>query len=123
MERFVEEVLRINERYLVEVVEAFNLCPFARAARLGGAVDRQVLLNAEADMESALAAIRKIEGDLQIVIGLLIFPRLQLDPAGFDRMLGDIRRADEAQRKPPFAMAGFHPQAGYAADSPAKLVP
>ena len=41
--RFVREVLRINERYLREVIEAFNICPFARRGRERRQIVREVL--------------------------------------------------------------------------------
>src|SRR5690606_29966702 len=37
-----EVVHRVHERYLLEVVEALGLCPFARRSRLGGRVHRPV---------------------------------------------------------------------------------
>ena len=43
---FAGEVLRINERFLVEVVEALGLCPWAEGARKTGALKREVILDA-----------------------------------------------------------------------------
>ena len=37
------EVRRILDRYVVEVVESFHLCPWAKSARLGGEVAVEVL--------------------------------------------------------------------------------
>ena len=37
---FVAEVLRINDRYTLEVVESFNICPFARGALLADGAQR-----------------------------------------------------------------------------------
>src|ERR671935_113825 len=41
----VHGVLRINERFLVEVVEALGLCPWAEGARKTGALRREVIVD------------------------------------------------------------------------------
>jgi hypothetical protein len=125
---FEAEVLRLNDRYLDELVEAFDICPFARGARAGGGVERRVLHDQTPDVASGLAAIAELERDPKVVIGLLIFPRLEITPAAFDRLLGELREADlqrrprEAGGRAPFAMAAFHPEAPYSDESPQRMV-
>jgi hypothetical protein len=59
---FVDEVLRLNARYLDEVVERFDFCPYARTARQSNQVARAVLLDrdengAEQACASAIADV------------------------------------------------------------------
>ena len=119
---FVDEVLRINDRYVHEVVEAFDICPYARGARTGGAVERQVLLDEKPDLAATLCAIDAVDG--KSMIALLLFPRVESDASTFDRFVGELRAADSARHdgRAPFAMAMFHPDAPYGTDSPARLV-
>src|SRR3989442_626803 len=51
------EILRLLDRYLVEIVEAYDLCPWARAARTGGELATAVLLGAP-DPEAFAAGAR-----------------------------------------------------------------
>ena len=53
---FLAEVLRINDRYIGEFVERFNLCPFAKLTRERGALFREVL-----DSEDLARAIAVLE--------------------------------------------------------------
>src|SRR5690348_15872792 len=106
----------MNERYLVEVVEAFDFCPYARGARQAGEVARRVI--AGSDEEAAcLRAIAQMPAQVQI--GLLILPRLALDADGFDRFVNRVR---ERYSSPTFALAVFHPFSFYGTDTPLKLV-
>jgi hypothetical protein len=115
---FVDEVLRVNARYLDELVEGYDVCPFARGARLRSQVARRVLLDETPDPTAALEAIDELAREETIAVALLIFPRLPLAPDPFDRFVGELRAAS----KPPFAMAMFHPDAAYDLASPQQMV-
>lgn len=122
-------MLRINTRYLEEVVEAHNVCPYARGARSGGAVARRVLWDEAPSVTSALSAITELEAESETVVALLIYPRLGLPPVAFDRLMSEVREADLARRpdartgpRAPFAMAAFHPDAGYGDENPQRMV-
>ena len=118
----IEEALRINQRYLTEIVEAFDICPFARPARSGGALARRVLLDATPDVAPSLAQIDALAADAAIEVAVLIYPRLALSAPRFDEFVAALRAADEARRPPPFALAMFHPDASFGRDSPQRLV-
>jgi hypothetical protein len=120
------ETLRLNERYLVEVVEAFGLCPWARGTRLSGNLARTVLLQSEEHTDHALARLQTWSEAPAVEIGLLIFPKLGLDYGDFQRFVNrlideDARRYSRASS--PFAMAAFHPHAELDLGSPDRLVP
>jgi hypothetical protein len=127
--------LRVNQRYLHEVVLAFGLCPWAQRTLDEGRARRAVILDAAPAPESALGFIDQLEGagaregereregkgeaegeaELAVSIGLLIFPRAALSAEAFDKFTERVRRADRARRpagqRPVFVLAAFHPQA------------
>ncbi len=107
--------LRLNDRFTIEVVEAFTTCPFARAARLAGRARRDVLLQSETDAEPVLQAIDRFEcGDSDVEIVQLIFPRIGASAREFDEFVSRVRATRAAQpRDAVFALASFHPDYGY----------
>jgi hypothetical protein len=120
---YLDEVLRINERYLTEVVEGLDLCPFAAGTRQSYALHRQVLLGSEPRLDLVQPALAAADA-AGATIGLLIFPRWRLASIEFDRFVDALRTADSnAGARPVFAMASFHPEAPFEVDSPLKLVP
>lgn len=125
-EALVAEAKRINLRYVVEFVEAYNLCPWAERARLDGHVAQRVCLDADLSLEGPLAIVDEVAKDPSIEVGLLIFPRLDVDRREFERFVGRLRTEDAARAGlggPALAMAAFHPVAEPATDSPYRLVP
>jgi hypothetical protein len=112
---WVREALRLLERYQVEVVESFGLCPWAGSSRRSGHVDARVVLAVGAEaQEASLEAIAEWTGDEVVEVALLVYPRLEISPGEFDDFTARLRSAD-AERHVlggvPFAMAAFHPHA------------
>lgn len=133
-ERLIAAALRVYRRYQVEIVEGLHLCPWAERARLEGRVREQVLLLREPDVEAAADALAGITAAPGIEIGLLIFPRLRLARADFERFVGrvrdeDVRRAEDgidagnARRGVQMALAAFHPDAEPDLRKAERLVP
>jgi hypothetical protein len=122
----IREALRIYRRYAVEIVEAYNLCPWAERARHDGRVRESVLVQDTLAVEPALAEIAGWTPDESAEIGLLIFPRLRIDRLQFDQFVAKLRLADEV-RHPlggvPFAMAAFHPAAPVDLATAERLIP
>lgn len=126
-ERWRREAERVHERYLIEVVEACGLCPWAERARRDGRTRTAVLLQVDDEaIAPSLAAMDEWAADGRLDIGFLIFPRLPLGRTDFDRFVSRLRNAD-AQRRPPgeapFALAAFHPDAAPHLDDPERLIP
>jgi len=126
----VAEALRLNARYVDEVVIGWGLCPWAAQAWRAGAVARRVLVDPTAGVDPVLAFVDEIAARPAISIGLVIFPRLDLDETAFGTFAERVRRADRARRAPgaaaPFLVAAFHPafRADRAATAePSTLVP
>jgi hypothetical protein len=107
------EALRINERFLTEVVEPFEFCPFARGARESGALVRRVLLDAP-ETAGSLAALDPLVDDPHVLVALLIYPRFSATVAAFERFATELRQAEDARRggRSPLVTAVFHPRLG-----------
>ncbi len=123
------EALRINQRYLTEIVEALGFCPWAKTVRDGEGLARKVLFGATIDESLAdltAALIEEISLEQDTAIGLLIFPELKSTNADFRRFVSSMeqRHAEQHARDAiPMAMASFHPEAVADTTSPARLVP
>lgn len=122
---FAAEVVRLHLRYAVELVERYNVCPFARVARKRAQVRNVVLPFEGADREGALEAIeRAAKLPTQIEIVQLIFPNSGLGFRDFDLHFSNVRNQFAARRpgRPVHVMAAFHPEYPLRAESPAAMV-
>lgn len=109
----------MNARWIAEVVERFDVCPFAAPARRAGHVARQVIGDGDAAAAetAARARIAAVANDAAVEVALFIFPRLALPHAAFERFCAPLRAAH-----PAFVRAVFHPEAAYDAATPAQAV-
>jgi hypothetical protein len=123
-EAFVAEVLRINDRFTQEVVEAFDICPFARGARIQGRAIREVVLHDEPEVEPSLAVIERLEKDpRRLEVVQVIYPRLDVTPKEFEHFNARLRNAHAARTtNPVFVHATFHPDYGCDTRTPDALV-
>jgi hypothetical protein len=121
------EVLRLNRRYLDEVVEAFALCPWALRARLDGQVWERVFTQQSPDFfAESLDALSALTARESLEIGLFIYPRLRLTRLEFEHFVRRLRALDEQRYQVgevPLAMAAFHPDAEPHLDDPERLIP
>lgn len=118
------EVTRIYRRYAVEVVERFGFCPYAKRAREQGATREFVCLDAEPDLERALALVHDAARDPSLEIGLILYPDATLGRLALARFVEKLRSAH--QREPGglvMAMEAFHPDAEAALDDADRHVP
>jgi hypothetical protein len=123
---FVAEVLRMNDRFTLEIVERFNLCPYARAARLCGKSYREVLLQRDLRIEPTLEVIARLERDPDPAdVVQLIYPCLVSSAREFDGFSAQVRnaRAASAPARPVYVHAVFHPDHPYDPRTPDSLVP
>ncbi len=124
---FEAEVLRLNRRYLTEVVERFGLCPWALRARLDGAVMERVFWQESPEFFAhSLAALDTMIASRQTDIGLFIYPRLGLGRLEFEHFVRVLREQDSARHplgEVPVAMAAFHPDARPDLSDAERLVP
>lgn len=125
-EEWVREAERLHRRYLMEIVEAYDLCPWAQRARTEGRTRISVVLEGEEQaVAPSISSLDRwaLEG---VEIGFIVFPRLRLDRLEFDRFVSHLRSSD-AERHPlgkvPFALAAFHPEALPDVADPERLIP
>jgi uncharacterized protein len=98
------EALRVNARYIEEVVIGWNLCPWAARAWRQGEVERRVILDANPQAPD----VARVAAELAILpgcaVGLLIFPRVTMSVGAWERFAEQLRRVVGA-----FLIAPFHP--------------
>jgi hypothetical protein len=111
------EVRRILDRYLVEVVEAYDLCPWARASRNGGEIGVRVLWGEPAE-DAWVAAGEALLASPATRVAMVVTPETAMSAAELR-----VVRDRVAARVPHAGIAHFHPEAALDLASPARLVP
>ncbi len=113
----LSEVRRILDRYLVEIVEAYDLCPWARGARTGGEVGVAVLWG-EPSLDAWTDAARSLLARAETRVAMVVAPETAAGPAELRAVRDRI-----GARVPEAGVAHFHPEAPLDLASPARLVP
>lgn len=110
------EVLRILDRYLVEVVEAYGLCPWARSARTNGELAIEIVWGTPAP-DAWIAAARRAMASEQTRVAMVVAPELAIE-------VGDLRGIRDAVARAlgTAGVAEFHPDATLDLGTPARLV-
>ena len=111
-----EVVHRIHDRFLVEVVEALGLCPFARKSREQGRVHRPIWWVETAEptpLECArtLVDLCVTHPDVEIVLFAFVVPASHhwSDAETFATFATEVRAAHDATPTERFFMVPFHP--------------
>jgi hypothetical protein len=106
--------LRLLDRYLVEVVETYDLCPWARPARLNGELAVDVLWG-QPTLANWVATAEALLTRRGVLVAMVIAPELTapLTPIR-NRVAASIKTA---------GVADFHPDATLDLATPARLVP
>jgi len=117
MDARTAEVRRLLDRYLVEVVEAFDLCPWARGARLAGEIAVDVVWGVPAPEQFAASA-RALLAAPATRVAMVVAPELAADPAELRAIRDRV-----AAMLPTAGVADFHPAAALDLETPARLVP
>lgn len=112
------EVHRLLDRYLVEVVEAWSLCPWAYNARTRGELHVEIHWGAVGDLTAASELARRGLAAPGARVVMILFPEL----AGGVRAIEALRNGI-ALRLPEAGVAAFGPHGAADLSSPAKLVP
>ena len=116
-EKKTAEVRRILDRYLVEVVERYELCPWARGAREGGELGIALLWGTP-PFESWYRFSYGVLARPGVRVGMVIAPELDIAPSAFRALRDEL-----AALHPDAGVADFHPDAALDLASPARLVP
>jgi hypothetical protein len=104
--RLVAEALRLNARYVEEVVIGWDLCPWAARAWTDGQVVQRVFTDDAVDAAPAGAFIDDLIAKPDAAIGLAIFPRVACTVGAWERFAERVRRMHAGA---PFLVAAFHP--------------
>ncbi|MBK7538203.1 MAG: hypothetical protein IPI49_23140 [Myxococcales bacterium] len=112
------EVHRILERYLIEVVEAFNLCPWAYAARTRGELRVEIVWGPTCELTTTCDQARQALTSPGASVVMLVFPELLGGARAIDALRNGV-----AMRLPEAGVAAFGPHGNFDLGSPAKLVP
>ena len=111
------EPRRLLLRYIVEIVETFDLCPWARAARERDEIAIAVIFG-QPSLDAWQAVARELLAHPSTRVAMVVAPELAAAPDD----LRTIRDAIAA-RMPDAGVADFHPDAALDLASPGRLVP
>jgi hypothetical protein len=100
----VAEALRVNARYVDEVVVGWDLCPWAARAWRDGQVERRVFVEAAPDAAAVATFVAELAALPACAVGLAIFPRVAATVGAWESFAERVRRAGG-----PFVVAAFHP--------------
>lgn len=121
------ETLRLNRRYVTEIVERFGLCPWAERAQREGRIAARVFEQSDSgELAPSLGAMNELAARAEVDVALFIYPLLRLNRLDFEHFARLLRARDAERYGPgemPFAIATFHPQASPVLDNPDRLVP
>jgi hypothetical protein len=111
------EVLRVLDRYLVEIVEAYGLCPWARQARLGGELSVAVLWG-QPELAEWQAAAQELLARPTTRVAMVVAPELAETTGGLRGTREQISRLVKIA-----GVAEFHPDGSRDTQTAARLVP
>ena len=105
------------ERYLTEVVERYDFCPWARLSREGGELAVEVLWGTPT-VDTWVAACQLLLARPETRVAMVIAPELSIGSSELHGL-----RAEVAAGVPSAGVADFHPEAAIDLTTPARLVP
>jgi hypothetical protein len=118
------ECERLQQRYAVEIVEAFGLCPYAERARLDGRSADVVIADEAPTDERVLEAVRALGADERVEVAFAIFPRLRIERLALAAWVERLRHAHQSEAGGlVMTMEGFHPDAPPDLSTAGRLVP
>jgi len=111
------EVRRILDRYLLEVVEAYDLCPWAKSSRLGGEVTVEIVWGTPS-LDAWTFAARAALDMPRTRVAMIVAPELAISRDAFRAIRDHVAAA-----VPSAGVAHFHPDAPLDLATPSRLVP
>lgn len=118
-----QEALRLNDRYLLEIIEHYAFCPFSKEGRAAGATQRIVYLADTASTDPLLTLMEETVAS-GLVVTQIILPLVEIGHAEFTRFCHDLTAAGHARMGagPVLAVAPLHPDLPFG-DTPQAMVP
>jgi hypothetical protein len=103
----VTEALRLHRRYLLEVIERFSICPWAKPAQLEGRTRTHVVTETECDPIELRPLIEVWAADPAVDVAFVIAPLFEGDADAFSAWAASIGELDGNA----FFSAPFFPRA------------
>jgi hypothetical protein len=116
--------VRANDRYLVEVIEEYSFCPFAREGRRAGKTHRRVYFAQDTDLEPLLEMMEEVAAMPEALVSQVIFPLIEATPGDWRSFCHDLTRLGHRRmgRPPVLAVAALHPRLTYTTKTPFSLL-
>lgn len=111
------EARRLLDRYLVEIVETYELCPWAKTSRTAGELAVEFLWGTPT-LEAWTEAATRAFVDPNIRVAMIVAPELAITRQALHGVRDEV-----AKRAATLGVAEFHPDATYDGATPARLVP
>ncbi len=112
------EVRRLLDRYLIEIVEAYGLCPWAKSARTGGEISVGILWGERPPIDAWVTMARELLARPSTRLAMLLAPELELTPSELRMDREQVGRAVDN-----CGVADFHPDVELDIATPSRLVP
>lgn len=112
------EVRRLLDRYLVEIVEAYGLCPWARSARTGGEISVGIVWGERPAIDSWVTTARELVARPTTRVAMVLAPELKLTP---NELRSD--REQVGRKLDTCGVADFHPDVELDAATASRSVP
>jgi hypothetical protein len=119
-----QESLRLNDRYLMKVIEGHGFCPYAKQARQTERMRRYVVLESPWPAAGVLGLMEEVARDQSQEVVQVIFPLLEIGAGDWRAYVKALDgELEQRGRGGVLASAAFHPQASYMAETAGALVP
>jgi hypothetical protein len=120
------EARRVFDRYSRELIEGYNLCPWAQKAREEGRVLVEVWVGEKPPVSAVSERVSDVGYANDADIAFFLFPESTLERAAFERYVGDVQQAYRTlrgQAGTDMALVPFHPVAEADTSASHRLVP
>lgn len=124
-ERLEREVFRVNDRYLVDFIEEFSFCPFARSGRVGGATKRYMYYADTTNVEPLLELMLEVAADESQVVVQVVLPMIEVGPKEWALFCQQLTAMGNARWEggAVLACAPLHPELAFNMKSAATMIP
>lgn len=124
IEQLKAAAMRANDRYLVDFVEEYGFCPYARKGRRLGQVFRYFYYATDADAQPLADLMRRVAADRQQAVVQVVLPLVDADGEAWTRFCGAlVEYANHPLgRDDRMATAALHPRLSYRTDNPFSLL-
>ena len=104
-ERLAREAIRLHDRYQLELIERFALCPWAKHAREANRTQTHVLLDTPCVPDELAPVLERWDTDQSVDVAFVITPKFGDGPEAFARWAASLAALLDDR----FLSALFHP--------------